>query len=199
MSDLREAFKSKDFVINTNIIKNISSLDINLKEFLLILYFINVSPFLDTDDIEEKIGLSTDEITEIFGSLLSKKYIELDVTNKKGEIIEQIKLDPLYDRLALNKKIDKTEGSNDIFKTFEQEFGRALSPMEFEMINKWINLGNEEETIKEALKEAVLNNVRNFKYIDKILYDWSKKGIKNRIKEENKQELFDYNWLDENE
>ncbi len=199
MSDLREAFKSKDFVINTNIIKNISSLDINLKEFLLILYFINVSPLLDTDDIEEKIGLSTDEITEIFGSLLSKKYIELDVTNKKGEIIEQIKLDPLYDRLALNKKIDKTEGSNDIFKTFEQEFGRALSPMEFEMINKWINLGNEEETIKEALKEAVLNNVRNFKYIDKILYDWSKKGIKNRIKEENKQELFDYNWLDENE
>ena len=60
-------------------------------------------------------------------------------------------------------------------------------------------LFTEEETIKEALKEAVLNNVRNFKYIDKILYDWSKKGIKNRIKEENKQELFDYNWLDENE
>ena len=26
------------------------------------------------------------------------------VTNNNGEVIEQIKLDPLYDRLALNKK-----------------------------------------------------------------------------------------------
>jgi len=32
--------------------------------------------------------------------------------------------------------------------------------------------------IKEALKEAVLNGVNNLKYIDKILYEWCKKGYK---------------------
>ena len=41
---------------------------------------------------------------------------------------------------------------------------------------------------------------RCFKYIDKIVYEWSKKGIKNHVKEENKtEELFDYDWLDGNE
>ena len=38
MSDLRSMFKSKDFVINSNIVKCIKSLDISLDEFLLILY-----------------------------------------------------------------------------------------------------------------------------------------------------------------
>ena len=41
MSELRDAFKSKDFVVNSNLIRCISSLDISLNEFLLVLYFIN--------------------------------------------------------------------------------------------------------------------------------------------------------------
>ena len=44
------------------------------------------------------------------------------------------------------------------------------------MINGWLEKGISEDTIKKALKEAVLNGVRNFKYIDKILYTWSKDG-----------------------
>ena len=75
MSELRDAFKSKDFIINSNIIRCISSLDINLKEFLLVVYFINVSPFLDTEDIKDKTGLSEDEIVQNFSSLLNKKFI----------------------------------------------------------------------------------------------------------------------------
>ena len=43
MSDLRNIFTSKDFIINSNVIKCISNIDITLDEFLLVLYFINVS------------------------------------------------------------------------------------------------------------------------------------------------------------
>lgn len=198
MSELRDAFKSKDFVINSNIIKCIGSLDISLKEFLLVLYFINVSPSLDTEDIKDKVGLTEEEIVSNFSSLLNKKYIELDVTNKNGEVIERIKLDPLYDRLVFNKKTDKD--NNDIYSLFESEFGRTLSPMEFEMINNWIEKGVKEDTIKNALKEAVLNGVRNFKYIDKIIYSWSKDGVKKRVKEDDSNtEIFEYDWLDDND
>ena len=35
-----------------------------------------------------------------------------------------------------------------------------------------------EELIKEALKEATFNGVSNLRYIDKILYEWGKLGIK---------------------
>ena len=47
---------------------------------------------------------------------------------------------------------------------------------------KLLKLGYEnnisEDLIKEAVKEAVLNGVSNLKYIDKILYEWGKTGIK---------------------
>ena len=203
MSDLRNIFTSRDFVINSNIVKCISSIDITLEEFLLVLYFINISSLLNTDDIKEKLGFDDEKIFNTFTSLINKKYIEMVVTNNNGEVIEQIKLDPLYDRFALNKKTENVD-SKDIYAMFESELGRTLSSFEYEMINKWIEKGVEEETIKNALKEAVLNNVRNFKYIDKIIYEWTKKGIKNKIKDDNKKDtheddILDFEWFDENE
>lgn len=203
MSDLRNIFTSRDFVINSNIVKCISSIDITLEEFLLVLYFINISSLLNTDDIKEKLGFDDEKIFNTFTSLINKKYIEMVVTNNNGEVIEQIKLDPLYDRLALNKKTENVD-SKDIYAMFESELGRTLSSFEYEMINKWIEKGVEEETIKNALKEAVLNNIRNFKYIDKIIYEWTKKGIKNKIKDDNKKDtheddILDFEWFDENE
>lgn len=199
MSDLRNIFTSRDFVINSNIVKCISTIDITLDEFLLVLYFINISSLLNTEDIKEKLGFDEEKIFNTFTSLINKKYIEMIVTNNNGEVIEQIKLDPLYDRLALNKKTE-TIKDTDIFAMFESELGRTLNSFEYEMINKWIEKGVQEDTIKNALKEAVLNGVRNFKYIDKIIYEWSKNGIKNKIKEEKHDEdIFDYDWLDSNE
>ena len=199
MSDLRNIFTSRDFVINSNIVKCISTIDITLDEFLLVLYFINISSLLNTEDIKEKLGFDEEKIFNTFTSLINKKYIEMIVTNNNGEVIEQIKLDPLYDRLALNKKTE-TIKDTDIFAMFESELGRTLSSFEYEMINKWIEKGVQEDTIKNALKEAVLNGVRNFKYIDKIIYEWSKNGVKNKMKEEKHDEdIFDYDWLDSNE
>ncbi len=198
MGDLRSAFLSKDFVINSNIVKCIGSLDISLEEFLLVLYFLNVSPILDIDDIKDKLGFDEEKITDTFSKLLNKKYIELDVKNGSGKVVEMVKLDPLLDRLALNKKEEKD--NSDIYSLFEREFGRTLSPFEYELINKWIEKGVSEETIKEALKEAVLNGVRNFKYIDKIIYEWSKKDTKKRVKEDKESDkMFEYDWLDDNE
>jgi DNA replication protein len=122
----------------------------------------------------------------------------MNVINKNGEVIEKVSLDPLYDRLALNKKTESNDV--DIYALFEKELGRTLSSFEYEMINKWIENGISEDIIKGALKEAILNDVRNFKYIDKIVYEWSKNGIKKHLKEEkNQEEMFDYDWLDENE
>lgn len=196
MSDLRSTFITKDFVINSNIVKCISELDINLIEFLLILYFINYSCSLNMDDIKNKLGLTDNQVFDSFNSLLNKKYIEMKVENKNGEVIERIILDPLYDRLALNKKTENT--SEDIYALYEKELGRTLSSFEYEMINKWKEMGSSEEIIKGALKEAILNGVTSFKYIDKIVYEWSKNGVKKNIKKESDyKEIDDYNWLEE--
>lgn len=196
MSDLRKMFTSKDFVINSNIIKCISGLNITLDEFLLILYFINVSDTLNTNDVKDKLGFDEKKASTTFGSLLDKKYIEINVTNKNGEIVEKISLEPLYDKLALNKQVESND--IDIYALFEKELGRTLSSYEYEMINKWLEDGVSDNIIKGALKEAILNGVKNFKYIDKIVYEWNKNGIKNKVREEKqKEEMFDGDWLDE--
>ena len=66
-----------------------------------------------------------------------------------------------------------------------------------------------EEIIKEALKEATYNGVSNLRYIDKIIYEWNKRGYKtvqqirnNKLKKDEKEKeekvFFDYDWLNEN-
>ena len=60
-----------------------------------------------------------------------------------------------------------------------------------------------------ALKEAIFNGVKSFRYIDRILYEWQKKGftsmddvnkdLKNKPKESYNDEIFDYDWLNDDE
>ena len=65
-----------------------------------------------------------------------------------------------------------------IYTVFEREFGRLLSPFEIEQISSWIDEGYEEAIIKAALTEAVYMNKRNFRYIDKILWNWQQNHIR---------------------
>ena len=81
--------------------------------------------------------------------------------------------------------------------------------MDYEIINAWIDRGFNEELIIAALKEAIDNGVSSFRYIDKILYEWKRKGIKQveDIKKSFEKEespdynidkgILEYNWLDE--
>ena len=79
--------------------------------------------------------------------------------------------------------------------------------MEYEQIKEWVNDGNSEEMITCALKEAVLNGVSNFRYIDSILNEWKKKGYKNKKditkdrevyhSKKNKVSVYDTDWLND--
>ena len=106
-------------------------------------------------------------------------------------------------------KNEKEEIKSDIYSEFEQEFGRPITSMEYEIINAWLEHNYSEELVIGALKEAVYNGVKNLRYIDKILYEWNKKGFKKmsdvtnhlekREQKKEDKELFDYNWLDDEE
>ena len=122
-----------------------------------------------------------------------------------GVIEEYISVDLFYNKISsllFEKK--KDNDSKDIYSIFEQEFGRTLSPTECETISGWIKNNISEELIKEALKEAVLSGVNNLRYIDKILFEWNKKGYKNVSEIKNKkqvddyiEEIYDYDWIND--
>ena len=85
--------------------------------------------------------------------------------------------------------------------------------MEYEIINAWQENNINHETIVLALKEAVYNGVNNLRYIDRILSEWAKKGIKTQEDLDKEKEAFmrkksdsvkvventDYDWLNDEE
>ena len=107
-----------------------------------------------------------------------------------------------------NNNEEKTLDNSDLYSIFEKEFGRTISPLECQIIKGWIDDNISHELILEGLKEAVYNGANSFRYIEKILYDWKKKGYKNKedvmnAKEkyrESKKEvkdIFHYDWLND--
>lgn len=202
--------KEKNYVFPSYAFTAIKKLGLTCNEFLLLIYFWN-SPnsAFDIAKIASLLKLGEEEIMVAFNSLLGKKVISLDsLKDGNGKRTELVNLDYFY-RLVEESLIkeEKEEEKKDIYTIFESEFGRPISSMEYEIIRAWIEKGFSEELILGALKEAVYNGVNNLRYIDKILYEWQRKGYKtmkevnSRTKEVNREqkELFDYNWLDDNE
>jgi DNA replication protein len=121
---------------------------------------------------------------ELISNLSDKDLIKVDVKkNEKGFMEDIVLLDGFYNKLKMliiNEVSEEKEAevnSSSIYEVIEKEFGRTLSPIEYEIIKAWTESNFSDEIIKEAVKEAVFNGVSNLKYIDKILSEWGKKGI----------------------
>ncbi len=211
MKEIETILKQKDYFIKSFVFKIIKSQNLTLNETLLLIFFLNQEkPVLDLNLIKKITLLNDLEIMEAFSSLTNKSLIKTEIQKDDNKIEEILNLDNLYKLASLNfKEEEKQNTTTDIFSIFEQEFARTLSPIEYELINAWINSGVNEELIIGALKEAIYNGVTNLRYIDKIIYEWGKKGfktmddvnkhLKNKEKEEYTDDGFDYNWLEDNE
>ena len=208
---------SKKIVVNDYIIKMATKNDLSLNEFLVLVYFDNgFSDVFNIEEVSNVLGIDPSSSLEAFNGLMVKGLVVLESTkDSSGKIKEIVKLDGLYEDLINDSEKEvKEKDKDDIFKAFEKELGRTMSSTELELINGWLMSGTSEDIILGALKEAVYNGVRNFRYIDKIIYEWEKKGFKNMDevnaylenrrsissteKEISKkdQEIIDYDWLD---
>lgn len=72
-----------------------------------------------------------------------------------------------------NKNITTTTMDNENLYDYLQENGFVLAPIHYEVISNW----EDNELTRYAIKQAVLNNKYNIKYIDKILYSYKKDNI----------------------
>lgn len=103
----------------------------------------------------------------------------VDKCPPKIEIEKEIELEK---ELDIKKEVDK----ENIFKYIEENFGRTLSPIEYEEISNW----KDDELTRYAIKQAVLNGVYNIKYISKILFNYEKQGIKTVQQAQEKEKKF---------
>lgn len=206
---LYDVLKVNDnLIIPGSLVKHFDKFNLDSYELILMIYFINQRENLtfDITKISNDLNLDSSKVLELINSLNEKNYISIEMKETNRVIEEFISTELFYNKLSsVILDNDKEVTDNDIYSIFEKEFGRTLSPTECENIDRWIKNGINEELIKEALKEAILNGVHNMRYIDSILFNWAKKGyntvedIKRKPvkKEEDIEKIYDYDWLNE--
>ena len=202
-----EMLKAGTLTLPRLLLTNYKQLKITDQELIILIYLINDNEF-DPEKIAEDLQLKVKDVLTLINELNNKDILSLKNITNNNICEEYVCLDELYNKLALLLSADKKEvADTNIFDLFEKEFGRTLSSMEYEIIGAWLEANFTEELITLALKEAIYNGVTNLRYIDKILYEWQKKGIKTKedvtkqrekfTKKEKKEVIFDYDWLNE--
>lgn len=202
-----ELLQKGNIMIPTVLLQNYKYLKITDKELIMLIYLIG-NPEFDPEKISKDLNIKLPDTLKLIDNLSNKEMLKISV--KSGKICEEyIDLTGLYKKLTMciiNEKEEKEK--NTIYDKFEKEFGRTLSPMEYEIIGAWLDGNYSEELIELALKEAIYNGVSNLRYIDKILSEWYKKGIRNsndiakqreKRNKKPKKEVFEYDWLNEND
>lgn len=203
--------KSRDMTIPRLLLFNYKNLNITEEQLVVLIYLLNSNGDLyNPKDISEDLKYELVDVLTIVSDLTEKGVININMETRGSKSTEVVDLEPLYSKLTTLVVNEEKEKDTTIFTSIENEFARALTPMEYELVNAWMDNGYSEELINEALKEAVYNNVTSLKYIDKILEAWSKKGIKTKedvatekkkFKERKqvKNDSFYYDWLNDEE
>lgn len=135
--------------------------------------------------------LSSRDLNEVLKTLLNKKL----VYNRAGSI----SLNHLEERLLKDNQAEPSkEEELNLVGIFEEQFGRSLSPIELNIIVEWKESNYSDEMIVKALKEAVKSQILNFRYIEGILNNWARNGIKQRYIETDEPKrtvpISEYKW-----
>ena len=206
--------QAKPLFVPKILFQNYKKLNITEEELIILIYLINIENKItyNPDVLSRELNLDKFKVMQLLNNLCEKNIITLKVEkNQIGSLEEYIYMDIFYQRLLniiIDTKEERREDSKDVFSIFESELGRPLSPIECEIIKGWLNDNISTEILIEALKEAVYNDAKSLKYIDRIIYSWKQKGIKTkddiikdkinyRNSKKNKEPVFDYNWLEE--
>ncbi|MFJ7826297.1 DnaD domain protein [Psychrobacillus sp. NPDC096623] len=209
------------------------AINIRDEEAILLLHLIAYGEagnhFPTPQNLVERTHFSENKVVTILQRLMQKGLIQIEQhLDQNGihyeyysfHLLWELLVDYMEQQQNNVKDLLSKEEEGDIYKLFEQEFGRLLSPMECETIGMWFDQDEHSAAlIRLALKEAVLSQKLSLRYIDRILFDWKKKNIKTVEAAENQSAQFRqhipapktaeqpssslkvpfYNWLEERE
>ena len=139
--------------------------------------------------------------------------------NEISDILENKNKNKEENKKRKEREKEKEDGdiigttTTNIYSFLEENFGRTISSLECEKLDSWTKEFNE-EIVKHAIELSVMNNAKKFSYVEGILRNWKASGYKTLedIKEYEdaiyssrsrrgsvNTELFDYNWLEDDD
>ena len=206
---LNELIKSKMVSIPIYVLRVFNEFNLTAQEIILLLFLYDKDNYVFNPNlIADNLNMEILDVMKIISSLSNKKLLNIITKTNEANIKEEIiDLSLLYDKITIKlmNEINNEENNDNIYDIISKEFARQLSPMECEMIDSWKKNNYSTEMIIEAVREAVLNGVTSLRYIDKILYEWEKKGykkkedIKKTVENKNKVEIYKCDWLESDE
>jgi len=174
--------------IPTKLLSTYKSFGLNEQDVMIILqihrFAQESNEFPTPAQIASHLTINEEECANILRKLIQKGLLAIDeLENNQNQFSEAYSLNPLWEKLFQDNTEDAEESDEQLigntFVLFEQEFGRPITPFEIETINTWLDIDEiAPELIKAGLRESVLMGKLNFTYIDRILRDWKKKGIR---------------------
>jgi DnaD/phage-associated family protein len=190
MAVFRKVKKSDFTVIDNNIFKN-EKLTLKAKGMICTMLSLPDDWQFNEEGLAQLSNDSRSGIRNTLNELmeygyLTRKQLKND-TGKFANMEYTIYEEPLYqkptaekptsekehNKILINKELNnKNITTTPIYEILEQN-GFTLSPIHYEIINEW----EDNELTRYAIKQAVLNNKYNIKYIDKILYSYKKDNI----------------------
>ena len=170
--------------IPAKLLTSYTDLGLDERDVLVILQLMRFmqegNDFPTPSELTEHLTINEKQCSDILMKLMQRDLLKINQKeNEIHQLSETYSIDPLLEKLY-EEKVEKVEENiiGAIFILFEQEFGRPLSPFEIETINAWLDEDEfAPELIKAGLRESVLMGKLNFKYIDRILREWKKKGV----------------------
>ncbi|MGX7196097.1 DnaD domain protein [Enterococcus olivae] len=203
MISLESYLKHGQTTISNLLIENYHRLGMSNDEFLLWLqlysYHEQGNSFPDLAPIAENMNLSQQGIYRLMNQLVQKRFLQIDSQkDAQGRMNDHYEFSIIFEKIGLLQDQQKQQSQEQqteqqiqaLYQMFESEFGRALSPIEYQRIGQWLNEDHYlPELIQLALKEAVLNQAYSLNYIDRILLSWERKNItsKAQVDEEQKR------------
>lgn len=153
----------------------------------------------------EFFGISSGRVSQVINELIDKGYLNAEYIKEDNQILGRIlKIQsPPYPVKVFRKLnrgyLENDDGgikyskggylendednniiynninnNNNIYDFLQKELGRTLSPAEIEKVKEW----EDNELTRYAVKVAILNGAYTINYIDTIIYNWQKLGIK---------------------
>ena len=113
-------------IIPNYLVKYYKKFDLDINEFIMLIYFLNSNEKLifDNKKISNDLFMEQNEVLEIINSLIEKQYISIEMNKSNGIIEEYISLDLFFKKInACLIENDTNDNSSDIYSKFEKEFG----------------------------------------------------------------------------
>ncbi|HBP62862.1 MAG TPA: DNA replication protein DnaD, partial [Desulfosporosinus sp.] len=189
--------------------------DLEMMVLIQILCEAESNPYPSIATLAGRMIATPADIEEVVGRLVERKLLTIErywnpIDKKWGNTYSFVKLiDELAELWAIERSQqldeERTFKQNqsspqssskavnpmeNLVHIFEQELGRLLTHLECENIDRWLSSHFSEELIIEALRRGVSAGIRNFRYLDSILREWEKKGLRTRTEIEAEDAYF---------